>query len=121
MNGEKTNGGGYISSYACDPATVDHKFLLAQNAYLANTGRHYDHEVIAYQIRQSFKPGESHQKKRIVAAMRMSTIALRTISSATLLTAFRKNLFTCIIRHWQQNPFWEFSFFYFFLQLLPKL
>ncbi|MCQ2401466.1 MAG: relaxase/mobilization nuclease domain-containing protein [Lachnospiraceae bacterium] len=58
MNREKTNGGEYISSYACDPATVDHEFLLARNAYLANTGRHYDHEVIAYQIRQSFKPGE---------------------------------------------------------------
>lgn len=58
MNGEKTNGGKLISSYACDPETVDHEFLLARNTYLAKTGRHYDHEVIAYQLRQSFKPGE---------------------------------------------------------------
>ena len=58
MNSEKTNGGELISSYACDPVTVDHEFLLARNAYLSNTGRHYDHEVIAYQLRQSFKPGE---------------------------------------------------------------
>ena len=58
MNGEKTNGGEYISSYGCDPETVDHEFLLARNSYIANTGRYYDHEVIAYQLRQSFKPGE---------------------------------------------------------------
>ena len=58
MNSEKTNGGELISSYACDPETVDHEFLLARNSYIANTGRHYDHEVIAYQLRQSFKPGE---------------------------------------------------------------
>ena len=58
MNGEKTNGGEYISSYGCDPETVNHEFLLARNSYIANTGRYYDHEVIAYQLRQSFKPGE---------------------------------------------------------------
>ena len=60
INGEKTNDGEFVSSYACDPATVDHEFLLTRNAYLSNTGRHYDHEVIAYQLRQSFKPDRSY-------------------------------------------------------------
>lgn len=38
-NPDKTEGGELISSYACSPETADHEFLLARNAYLANTGR----------------------------------------------------------------------------------
>ena len=57
-NPDKTEGGELISSYACSPETADHEFLLARNAYLANTGRQIHNEVIAYQLRQSFKPGE---------------------------------------------------------------
>lgn len=57
-NPDKTEGGELISSYACTPQTADQEFLLSRNAYLANTGRHISHEIIAYQLRQSFKPGE---------------------------------------------------------------
>lgn len=38
-NPDKTEGGELISSYACSPETADHEFLLARNAYLANTGK----------------------------------------------------------------------------------
>ncbi|MEA5151347.1 MAG: relaxase/mobilization nuclease domain-containing protein [Oscillospiraceae bacterium] len=57
-NPDKTDGGEFVSSYECDPATVDAQFLLAKKQYLANTGREQKRDVLAYQIRQSFKPGE---------------------------------------------------------------
>ena len=57
-NPNKTNEGEYISAYECDPAVVDAQFLLAKRQYKATTGRERKNDVIAYQIRQSFKPGE---------------------------------------------------------------
>ena len=57
-NPDKTDGGELISSYACAPETADQEFLLARNEYMAITGRRIHNEVIAYQLRQSFKPGE---------------------------------------------------------------
>lgn len=57
-NPEKTNEGEYISSYECDPKTVQGEFLLAKRMYSDITGREQTNDVIAYQIRQSFKPGE---------------------------------------------------------------
>ena len=57
-NPDKTEAGELISSYACAPETADQEFLLNRNMYVANTGRHINNEVIAYQLRQSFKPGE---------------------------------------------------------------
>ena len=38
--------------------TVDEEFMLSKRQYEQITGRRQKHEVIAYQIRQSFKPGE---------------------------------------------------------------
>lgn len=58
QNAEKTNNGEFISSYECDPKTADEEFLLSKRQYQHITGRHQKHDVIAYQIRQSFKPGE---------------------------------------------------------------
>ena len=57
-NGEKTEQGQLISSYACDKETVDEEFLLSKQEYLRITGRKPKGDIIAYQIRQSFKPGE---------------------------------------------------------------
>ena len=57
-NPEKTEGGSLVTSYACSPETVDQEFLMMRNEYIARTGRTQDNEVIAYQLRQSFKPGE---------------------------------------------------------------
>ena len=57
-NPDKTNGGALVSSYACSPETADKEFLLMRDTYIANTGRVNNNEVIAYHIRQAFKPGE---------------------------------------------------------------
>jgi len=58
QNYEKTNNGEFISSYECDPKTADEEFLLSKRQYQHITGRDHKNNVIAYQIRQSFKPGE---------------------------------------------------------------
>lgn len=58
MNGEKTDGGKYVSAYACNPDTVDQEFALSKVEYYRLTGRKQSSDIIAYQIRQSFKPGE---------------------------------------------------------------
>lgn len=57
-NPEKTDKGELVTGYQCDPVTVDEEFLLSKRQYEQITGRRQRHEVIAYQIRQSFKPGE---------------------------------------------------------------
>lgn len=58
QNPEKTGGGELISSYQCNPETADEEFLLSKKVYEQITGRKYRGDIIAYQIRQSFKPGE---------------------------------------------------------------
>ena len=58
QNPEKTEDGKYISSYGCNPETADEEFLLSKRQYVQITGRESKKDVIAYQIRQSFKPGE---------------------------------------------------------------
>ena len=58
QNPEKTAGGTLVSSYGCSPLTVDEEFLLSKRQYEQSTGRSQKSNVIAYQIRQSFKPGE---------------------------------------------------------------
>ena len=58
MNGEKTDEGKYISSYQCNPELVDLEFAQAKREYLHKTWRQPKGDVIVYQIRQSFKPGE---------------------------------------------------------------
>ena len=57
-NPEKTEKGELVTSYACDPMTVDEEFLLQKRQYSHITGKSQNHDIIAYQIRQSFKPGE---------------------------------------------------------------
>lgn len=57
-NDEKTDNGTYISTYMCAAETVDREFALAKKEYFRITGRVNAGDIIAYQIRQSFKPGE---------------------------------------------------------------
>ena len=58
QNPIKTEKGELISSYACDPETAAMEFLLSKRQYQQVTGQEYKGNIIAYQIRQSFKPGE---------------------------------------------------------------
>ena len=58
-NPEKTDGGRLITSYQCDSRIADAEFLFAKRQYIAKTGRQRGaDDVLAYQIRQSFVPGE---------------------------------------------------------------
>jgi hypothetical protein len=58
-NPDKTHGGDLVRGYECDPHTVDEEFLLAKKDYEYLTSRDQgDKNVLAYHIRQSFKPGE---------------------------------------------------------------
>ena len=57
-NPEKTEKGELVTAYGCDPMTVDEEFLLQKRLYFQVTGKTQKRDVIAYQIRQSFKPGE---------------------------------------------------------------
>ena len=56
----KTLDGELITSYMCDLKTADAEFLLSKAKYKAITGREQkkDADVLFYQIRQSFPPGE---------------------------------------------------------------
>ena len=58
QNPDKTQQGELVSSYECSPLTVDEEFMLSKRQYELMTGRRQKNDVIAYQIRQSFKPGE---------------------------------------------------------------
>lgn len=58
-NPEKTDGGELVTAYQCNPAIVDQEFLFSKRQYTSMTGRNQkEHDVIAYHLRQSFKPGE---------------------------------------------------------------
>ena len=63
INPDKTENGKYISSYGCNPETIQGEFLLSKSIYANKTGREQKNNVIAYQIRQSFKPGEVTPQK----------------------------------------------------------
>ena len=58
QNPDKTNKGELVSSYECSPLTVDEEFLLTKRLYEQTTGLSQKSDVIAYQVRQSFKPVE---------------------------------------------------------------
>ena len=58
QNPDKTEQGELVSSYQCSPLTVDEEFMLTKRLYEQTTGRRQKSDVIAYQVRQSFRPGE---------------------------------------------------------------
>ena len=58
-NPQKTDGGKLITDFACDSRVADAEFMLAKRQYLVTTGRlRGADDVIAYHVRQSFRPGE---------------------------------------------------------------
>ncbi|MCD7880700.1 MAG: relaxase/mobilization nuclease domain-containing protein [Clostridiales bacterium] len=63
-NPDKTDNGEWISAYQCNPSIVDAEFLFSKRQYAARTGKtHKDNDVIAYHMRQAFKPGEVTPEK----------------------------------------------------------
>ena len=58
-NPEKSEKGTLVMGFACDPRTADAEFLLSKREYDYLTGRDQGkHNILAYHIRVSFKPGE---------------------------------------------------------------
>ena len=58
-NPQKTDNGRLISSFQCDSRIADSEFLFSKKLYAVKTGRRRgEDDVLAYQIRQSFVPGE---------------------------------------------------------------
>ena len=58
-NPQKTDNGRLITSFQCNSRIADSEFLFSKKLYAAKTGRRKNNDdVIAYQIRQSFVPGE---------------------------------------------------------------
>ncbi len=58
-NPEKTGNGKWITSWKCDSRAADAEFLLDKNEYIRQTGKTRGaDDVIAYHLRQSFRPGE---------------------------------------------------------------
>lgn len=58
MNPAKTDGGVLVSSHGCIPESAANEFMLYRQEYLDQTGREIKKEVLAYHVRQAFKPGE---------------------------------------------------------------
>lgn len=58
-NPQKTDFGKFIYGYECDTRVADAEFLLSKRQYFSQTGRSRGaDDVIAYHLRQAFKPGE---------------------------------------------------------------
>ena len=58
-NPGKTDNGRLITSWQCDSRVADSEFLFSKQQYIRNTGRvRGAGDVIAYHLRQSFRPGE---------------------------------------------------------------
>lgn len=55
----KTENGHFVRSFGCEPETAAAQFSLSRAQYQNQTERAYDGDIIAYMLRQSFKPGET--------------------------------------------------------------
>lgn len=58
LNPAKTDDGKYVTTFQCAAETADAEWALAHRQYRDRTHRKSDQGVIAYQVRQSFAPGE---------------------------------------------------------------
>jgi hypothetical protein len=58
-NPDKTNSYEFVKSYGCDYYTAVNEFIMSKTLYEQQTGRgSCNGDVLAYHVRQSFKPGE---------------------------------------------------------------
>ncbi|HOO44082.1 MAG TPA: relaxase/mobilization nuclease domain-containing protein [Bacillota bacterium] len=65
INPDKTNNGQLVKAYGCEPETAAGEMLLCQKEYETYIGRSEEKksDIVLYQIRQSFKPGEITPEK----------------------------------------------------------
>lgn len=57
-NPDKTEGGSLVTTYACDSDIVAQEFNFSKQEFLKSGHVEHDGNIIAYHIRQAFKPGE---------------------------------------------------------------
>ena len=65
QNAAKTNDGEFISSYECDPKTVDEEFLLSKRQY-----QHKRTRSEPSRFASPSSPEKSHRRKQIRLAMK---------------------------------------------------
>ena len=94
-NPNKTKNGELVTAYACDPHTADAEFALSRRQYQTYTGRTQKHEVIAYQVRQSFKPGEITPEEANRIGCKLAKRF--THGNHAFIVATHNN--TCVIKH----------------------
>ena len=58
LNPDKTDNYCYVKGFKCDPEIAVSQFVSYRNIYKYRTERDYDGDILAYHLRQSFKPGE---------------------------------------------------------------
>ena len=65
INPGKTNNGQLVKAYGCEPETAAGEMLLCKKEYETYIGRGEEKksDIVLYQIRQSFKPGEVTPEK----------------------------------------------------------
>lgn len=65
INPDKTNSGQLVKAYGCEPETAAGEMLLCKKEYETYIGRSEEKksDIVLYQIRQSFKPGEITPEK----------------------------------------------------------
>ena len=65
INPDKTNSGQLVKAYGCEPVTAAGEMLLCKKEYETYIGRSEEKksDIVLYQIRQSFKPGEITPEK----------------------------------------------------------
>jgi hypothetical protein len=64
-NPEKSNGYEFVKSFGCDYYTAASEFALTKSIYTNAIGREQASDVIAYHLRQSFRPGEIEPAKAL--------------------------------------------------------
>ena len=101
QNPEKTLDGALIRSYECDPLTADSEFLLSKARYKTITGREQKRgaDVLCYQIRQSFPPGELDPEEalNIGYELAMRWTKGNTLLRCHLLYKLRKHIFRLLV------------------------
>ena len=65
INPDKTDSGQLVKAYGCEPETAAGEMLLCKKEYETYVGRSEEKksDIVLYQIRQSFKPGEITPEK----------------------------------------------------------
>jgi hypothetical protein len=74
INPKKTNDESLVKSFGCDPKTAASEMLLCKREYATFSGRldEKKSDVVLYQIRQSFKPGEVTAEQALDIGMELA-------------------------------------------------